>query len=389
MTPVRVRRAAAGFSLIELLVSMVIALVVTLAITAVLLRNEGSKRSTTSVNDVNQTGAYIAFVLDRSIRSAGSGFAQRWQDAFGCSINAAKANTAILPRPTAFAATSPFANAPQAIRLAPVMIGKGAADTGTQVRGDRLTVMGGTAGFGETPQAVLPGSVTNSDLRLANSVGYKEGDIVLLADRLTPNGCMLQQINNATAGLLTFGGTYFKTTGTDVKLSDFGASTVSIQLGNAAGGTPQLMLYGVGDDNTLFSYDLLQADDGMPTSIADGVVEMRALYGVDTSALLDGSAGITWTDPGATGYTQGELTDGSNAAQLKLRRIVAIRLGLILRTSLKEREAVASGTTLTLFSDLPAAVQQTRAITGSDTFYRFRTVELTIPLRNLLFAPHS
>jgi prepilin-type N-terminal cleavage/methylation domain-containing protein len=65
------RRAAAGFTLVELLVAIVISLVLTLAITTVLIRTEGSKRTTTSVNDINATGSYAAFVLDRAVRSAG------------------------------------------------------------------------------------------------------------------------------------------------------------------------------------------------------------------------------------------------------------------------------------------------------------------------------
>jgi hypothetical protein len=44
---------------------------------------------------------------------------------------------------------------------------------------------------------------------------------------------------------------------------------------------------------------------------------------------------------------------------------------------------------LTLFSDLPAAMQQTRTISGDDTFFRFRTTEVTVPLRNVLLAPAS
>ena len=382
------RATAAGFSLIELLVSMAIALVVSLAITVVMIRTEGSKRSTTSVNDINQSAAYIGYVLDRSIRSAGSGFAQRWRDSFGCAINAAKTSAAILPMPTAFAASSPFANVPQTVRLAPVLIGKGAADTATQVRGDVLTVMGGTGGFGETPLPVQTGSVTSTSLRLPNAVGYRAGDLVLLADPAVPAGCMLQQITAAVVDTLTFGGDYYKTTGTNVNLASFGASTVSIQLGSAPNNPPLLQLYGVGDNNTLFGFDLLRLAGAAAVPLADGVVEMRALYGVDTTIPPDGVLDA-WVDPIAgSGYAQAELSDGSTAAQLRLRRIVAIRLGIILRTSLQERTAVVpSGTILTLFGDLGGALPQTRTISGNDTFYRFRATELTIPLRNVMFAP--
>ena len=66
-------QAARGFSLIELMVSMAIALVVTLAVFGVLVASEDRKRTSTALNDANQTGAYAAHLIDRSIRSAGSG----------------------------------------------------------------------------------------------------------------------------------------------------------------------------------------------------------------------------------------------------------------------------------------------------------------------------
>jgi len=137
---------------------------------------------------------------------------------------------------------------------------------------------------------------------------------------------------------------------------------------------------------------------------------MRALYGIDTTVptpipmdttattpVPSGRIGA-WVDPGnaVTGYTQAQLTSGTLAAQQLLRRIVAIRVGLILRTSLQERDyeryyGSAPGTlpttTVTLFGDLPTALQQTRTIVGTDNLYRYRTFEFTIPLRNALYAP--
>lgn len=378
-------RATAGFSLIELLVSMVIALVVTLAISSVMIRSESGKRTTTSVNDVNQTGAYSAYVLDRAIRSAGSGYSQRWRDAFGCAINGSRANSAILPLPSA--ASAPFASVPLTVRLAPVLIRKDLANISGQVRGDVLTVIAGTSGFSEAPQDVKTSSVTTTSLRLPNVVGYDPGNLVLLADSSVTAGCMLQQVSAAATDTLTLSGTYYKATGTNVNLTAFGSSTVAVQLGNATDNLPQMRFYGVGSNNTLYSYDLLQPSGSDPELIADGVVEMRALYGVDTTTPPDGILD-TWIDPiSGSGYAAADLTDGSAAAQVKLRNIVAIKLGLILRTSLKEKTAIPAGTTLTLFGDLGSTLAQTRSISGSDIYYRFRTFETTIPLRNVLFAP--
>lgn len=398
MTAPRLRRAAFGFSLIELLVSMVIALVVTIAISTVMVRSEGSKRATTSVNDVNQAGTYIAYVLDRTIRSAGSGYAQRWSDTFGCKIDASKSGTAVLPLPTA--AATPFAHMPQTFRLAPVLIGQGKADEGTSVRGDVLTIMGGTSGSGEVPQSVA--SVTGTTVRLPNTLGYQPdtsgqyNHLVLLADK-TAAGCLLEQVSGKpTSDTLSLGNTYFKTTGSLVSVTSFGATSMAVQLGTDAVNPPQFTMYGVGDNSTLYSYELLQMINTGSVPVADGVIEMRALYGVDNTTPLDGTPD-TWVSPASgSGYSQEELTDGSPGAQTRLRRIVAVRVGFIMRTSLQERAserfsggAAPSSMTLTLFGDLGTGLSKTRTITGDGLLYRYRTIEFTVPLRNVMLAPTS
>ena len=410
----------AGFSLIELLVAMVIGLVVTLAVTSVLIRSEGSKRSSTSVNDLNQTGAHAAFVLDRAIRSAGSGYSQRWADVYGCLLDVRHSGAVppqLLPIPAALPATSAFrglTNAPALqIRLAPLIIAKDLADTtgaGAEVRGDILLVMGGTAGVGEAAQAVLPlaSPLAADNLRLDNTLGYRDNDLVLLANRAVPAGCMLQQVASRPAGdygqSLPLAGNYFHTGGGVVALADFPADTLALQLGRDVANPPQFQAYAVGANRTLFAYDLLLPATGAARDVpvADSVVEMRAVYGLDTTGPTGKPDGIldSWTD--ATGlFAASALTDGSVVARERLRQIVAVRIGLILRTALQERAAPtsasgvtdqetyqqASGTVLALFGDLPAAVQRTRALGSTELGYRFRTVEITIPLRNVLMAP--
>ncbi len=384
------RRRPHGFSLIELLVSMAIALVVTLAITTVMIQGEGSKRSSTSVNEINQTGAYIAYVLDRQLRNAGSGFTQRWGDVFGCAVTASRSGSLIMPRGSAFPA--PFANATQTPRLAPVIIVANGADTtgaGAETRGDLITIMAGSAGFGEMAQLVntnsVSGTSSSGSLQLPNTVGYSAGDLVLLADSSIATGCLVEQVNGVPAGgVLQLAGTYYQQAGNGVSLSSFGANTFAVQLGGASINPPQFSIFGVGNQSTLYSYDLLRTTGSdLPVPLADGVVEMRAIYGIDSSATPDGKVD-DWVQPTA-GYDAATLTDGSTAARDKLRRIVAVRLGFILRTSLKEKDAVATGQTLTLFGDV--AAKRTRTLSADEAHYRFRTLEITVPLRNVLMAP--
>ncbi len=398
MTRVCRAKNTAGFSLIELMISMAIGMLVTLAVTAVMIRGETNKRTATSLNDVNQTGAFITYTLDRNLRNAGSGFSQAWsQGGFGCKLNIMSAGVGILPRPDAFPFTSAFANVPQALRLAPALIGKGMADSALEVRGDVLFVMGGQAGGSEMPMAVTPGSVTATNFRLANSLGYRTGDVLLLMDPAVTAGCLLQQVawtgsgTGSTDQNIPLGGTYYSATATDVNLASFGGSTVAAQLGNPAKNPPMFQLFGVGANSSLFAYDLMQpAGSTEDIPLAEGVVELRAVYGLDTTNPPDGVID-SWMDPIAgSGYDYATLNNGSAASRAKIRQIVALRVGFIMRTNLSEKStdlAQPAGTELTLFSDLGSAVTQTRTLSADELSYRFRTIEITVPLQNVLLAP--
>jgi type IV pilus assembly protein PilW len=379
----RTTRPQRGFSLIELMIAVAIGLVVTLAATGILIRSESGKRTTVSTNDINQTGAYLSYTLDRALRSAGSGYTQKWAQAFGCALHAQHSGSTMLPRPSAWPA--PFASLPMNPVLAPVVIYAGASQAGSDV----LAVMTGNAGFGESPPTVTPGSVTATSMNLRNTLGLRGDDLVLVYDDSA--GCVLQQVQTgfvgSTAQTLPFAGDYAAGTvdGVDMTTLGLGSMTFAIDIGNvSATNAPQFQFIGVGTNNTLSSYDLLQlgaGDDAQP--IAEGVVEMRALYGVDSND--DGSID-TWEDPATSPWTAAELTDGSTGARTNLRRILAVRVGLVLRSQLIERDVVAPST-LTLFGDLPAAVQRTVNISTADQHSRYRTVEVTVPLRNLLLLP--
>ena len=385
-----------GFSLVELLVSMAIGLVLTLAVTRVLLGSQESKLTTTSVNDTNQNSNYLAFLLDRTIRSAGSGYAQRGES-FGCVLTAARSGTTILPRSTDFPA--PFASISRTQRLAPVMVFRGASSAGSDV----IAVMTGTAGFGESASSLVKAAGVSGQIQVPNTLGYRANDMVLLTDGLSP--CMVQQVASGFTEIaeqnLALGGIYANATIGTVNQTTFqdSGSSFALALGSAPTTTtaasanpPEFKLFGVGDNNTLFSYDMLR-NDGSNTSVpvADGVVEMRAIFHVDTDS--DGDADA-WHNPGAstnTGYTTSELLPVSGttpaptaAAATNLRRIVALRVGLILRTSMPEKDNVALAS-YTLFAGL--AGETTRTLSTDERKYRHRVLEVTIPVRNILIAP--
>lgn len=107
---------------------------------------------------------------------------------------------------------------------------------------------------------------------------------------------------------------------------------------------------------------------------------MRGLYGIDVNG--DGIQDA-WQAPTGT-FSSASLLDGSPGAQSRLRQIVAVRMGVILRTSLIEKETVAPAN-LQLFGDLDASLQPPpRTLSASERLSRHRTIEFTVPLRNML-----
>ncbi len=377
----RLSAPSRGFSLVELMVTLAIGLVLTLAISMMVAKQESIRRGVTSGNDLTGNSAYAAYMLDRELRSAGAGISQASAENYGCTLNVSRGNAQLLPATGAFPA--PFASVPQTFVLAPMIIHAGAGANGSDV----IAVATGNSGLSESALPVAPQSTAAGQLRLSNTLGIRGGDLVLLSQQAV--GCMVQQVSSGfvggTAQTLTFGGTYAANTINGRALVDFsnGNAFVSL-LGNVTGNQPRFMLYGLGSNDTLFSYDLLQLNSTTAQALVEGVVDMRVLYGVDT--VRTGLDQVTqWIAPTTAGYTAAALTAGTSVAQTNLQAILAVRVGLILRSDLIEKADVTPAS-LTMFSDLGTGLTYTYTVPTDTTNQRYRVVEFTVPLRNVRYS---
>lgn len=370
-----------GVTLVELLVAMAIGLVVTLAVTSAVIFGEATKRSTTAINDMGQSGAYTAYMLDRAIRSAGSGLVQSWDlGVFGCKLHAKR--TTDLPRATAF--PPPFedflggAVGAENLRVAPLLIAKDQSAGGSDV----LVVMGGNSGAGDVPRPILSGSAVANTLRLDNTVRIAARDVALVSQ----NGfedCLVEHVRSTFADAasnetLELDPNFH--TDADALYTLFGGGDAFLTvLGNAASDNVQFQLFGVGENRTLFSHDVLQGDgNDASRALADGVLEMHALYGLDTNT--DGIFD-EWVAPDAVGY---DITTMMTTPE-RARQVVAVRVGLVLRGALLEKEPV-SAEIPAMFSDTTSE-RAAVTLTGDDRRYRYQVVEFTVPLRNMPLAP--
>jgi type IV pilus assembly protein PilW len=384
-----------GMTLVELLVAMVIGLGVTLAITSLLVAGENHKRTTTSTNDAEQTGAYSFYAIDKVLRGAGSAIVESTyptdHGVLGCKLNAA----AILPRTSAFPV--PFAGflggTASNLRAAPLVIGSGQSAAGSDV----LMVMNGSGAAGGVSRQVT-GTGTAATLILDNVVGFVAHDIVLVSQPGTPD-CLLEEVTTPiTTPTLPLASTlpYYSTGGINggaTTISTLAASTSSYvtPLGNADANNIQFSIYGVGANRTLYSYDILQNLNLVQGSgpidavqaVADGVDSMYAIYGLDTNG--DGIQD-TWVSPAAAPYDAATVMT-TPATQLQ---IVSVRIALVVRGEYYDKNQV-SPTTLTYFSGLTnsagttlPALKQTVALSANDQHYRYRVFEFTVPLRNMI-----
>jgi type IV pilus assembly protein PilW len=215
---------------------------------------------------------------------------------------------------------------------------------------------------------------------------------VLLADKggagATTVPCMLTQVSASFSNAVSSGSTpapvtalplagawYAATVGTQSVTSYPLNTGVAIDLGSPTSvRPPSFQLLGVGDNNTLYSYDLLNIASTPLQPRAEGVFEMHALYGVGTTFYAADATSI---------YSVAALSAGNSTSAALIAGINAIRIGLILRTALPEKNVVAGPRSLTLFPDLAAnGLSFTRTLTADEQHYRYRTIEATIPMRN-------
>jgi type IV pilus assembly protein PilW len=392
-----------GMTLIELMVAMVIGLGITLAVSSLLIASENHKRTTTSTNDAQQTGSYGYYALEKALRGAGSGIAR---SAFppdvgvlGCHLNAGT----ILPRATAF--PLPFAaflgGVPGTLNVAPVLIGQSQSQDGVS---DVIMVMGGSGAAGGVSRQITGGGNANA-ATLDNTVGFAASgpsygwDLVLVSKSGTPD-CLMEQVATIAPPTLNLGGIYYTATGGTANMGTLAGSTSSYvtPIGNAVANNVQFMLFGVDNNRTLFSYDLLQnlklvggAAVDSAQAIADGVVQMNALYGLDTNG--DGIQDI-WAAPGGPSDPGWDINTVMNSPLL-MQQIVSVRVALVVRGEYYDTKRDTFGNpipvsppTLTIFNGLVngggTSLKQNINLNATDQQFRYRVFEFTVPLRNML-----
>lgn len=376
------RHTQSGLSLVEIMVGVLIGMIGIIVIFQMLATSEERKRSVTAGSDVQVSGIIGLTSLERDVRDAGFGFSSAAYDTgitpvMGCMVNAY--DTA---RPTpAFS-----------YRLTPVQIiqGAGAAsDTIIVLRGNSNTF----------PAAHVFTESTDTSKKTRGRAGISPRDYMLVG-RTTPTlQCMTVEITGvANADALSVDhnqGSYNYT----VYLPD-GSTSVEARIArhnNIAppitftagylfnlGNGPRRNIWTVQGGKLQVTNDLLYQDtDGNgindAVEIADNVITLQAQYGIDANNNGRIEAGEwTTTDPGATE---------------QWANVIAVRAGMLVRSSQFERSVVtntvpswAGGQFVITNLDGTASGGTPADPANNWRHYRYRVYETVIPLRNILWG---
>lgn len=389
--------AQRGVTLIELMVGMVIGLLAVLVIAQVTTVYEGRKRTITAGSDAQVNGALALQVLQRDVQTSGYGMTEG--GATGCRMVGQRAGLA-----TRFERT-----------LAPVVI----TDGGDDGAADSLDVL-----MSNHTDFALPTRVANNHLRSGNAfvisnntgLGHHKGDLMLAVPTPTPDPAdpaRFCSLFNLSAEPVAASNQLFHDAGADGPWNQDLTTTVfpgtqSTDLSYAAGSllldlgslvSRRFCLTGLAGAQcdspaSQIPYQLRQisfdSSSGLTTTddLYPQIVQLQAVYGIDTSATADQVADV-WTAVSPT-------------TAKGWQRVVAVRVAVVARSTQNEQRppkatvrAVDEWVTPTLpvwypdgITAKPLHVDRAPPGTGDDwRNYRYKVFETVIPLRNLLWQP--
>lgn len=359
------RRNERGVTLVELLVTTVISLIAVVAIFQSFATFEGYKRTTMAGGEAQNNGSLALQQVERDVRQAGYGF------------SAGKLGCKILAWDEEDNGGTTFE-----IIMVPILIKAGNGENGS----DDVIVLYGDGNLTPTPATMIQSMPSPSaDYKVDNRFPFREGDLVVAVQ--DGKDCTLSQISNLpnggnqNANIVHGSGTYTdpwkgmqmrtrynKPSGLGVAY-DQGAQLYSL------GDAPTSNTYYVEDSQLKLQENLRTSGTGFIPSEQQGIypniVHMRAMYGKDTDG--DGIVDVYDNiDPvTAEGWT----------------RILSVRLGLVARSAIFEKNIV-SPATINIWSESTIAPIIDAAVWNINTeqqHYRYKVYQVTVPVRNMIW----
>ena len=404
-----------GAGIIETMVGILIGLLVVLVIYNLLAVSESYRRTTTGISDAQITGLLAQLIAGRDLANGGNGISLSQPDLINCIKD--ETGTAFVG-PTASA--KPFDDPVLTLRPIPILI----KDGGQPYLSDSFisTQSGSPHVIWPVPFVGTVDAIAGADFVVQSPTGFSKPDQSSLPTGTLPfwaivmannnSGiCKLVKITNAVAGP---DATLGQTTLTQDPST---ATTITYKAAVQGSGNTGALLVNLGprDKATRIQYDVagdqLRTTDllngGVANPIAQNVVLMKVQYGIDK----DGDQIVDcWT---AADNNDTTCKDGKNYSSdpvagvpsfdkiVDVNRILAVRIGLVVRSD----EPALQDATLVNSSGHPRSTYLFNCVANDDAtcqgrilvsagtgptdiikdYWRYRTYETVIPLRNAIF----
>ncbi|SDF70073.1 MULTISPECIES: PilW family protein [unclassified Duganella] len=398
-------RRTHGFSLVELMVSVVIGLLALLFATRLVISGEANKDAAVGGGDSMQNGMLAMFQLSGDAAIAGWGLNDRTVN--GCATNFSDQR--------GYQLLTAQRDGNSITPLAAVVIQSNGANP------DVISFNSGSsnAGVGST---LMKANYTGEAFVVgaeSTPYGYNPGDVLVVAPQTPDRPCSVMQIagfNPATgrgAEMQLQGGSQYRYNAIAGMAQNYAMNvTYMYNLGQP----DQLHFHIWSVDNGVL---LLRATDlagaaAAGVSVADNIVSIKAQYGFDTRVLAsydpnpanNGKQLLPTANGGMQiGAWSGAMidadSDGSNGGLGDYQRIAAVRIAVVARSKTVERpgpgaECTATAVMPTVFaSSVPTGVQavpvQVNVAVAGDTLswkcYRYRVFETIVPIVNAQYRP--
>jgi type IV pilus assembly protein PilW len=387
--------AMRGFSLIEVMVAIALSLIAILVIGQVFSISEARKRVTGGAAEATQIASVNLYQIGRLMRLGGSGLTQG-VNVWGCTLQAGRGGTSIVP-PSALPA--PFATVPTTVRIVPTIIHAGKGNGGSDV----VAIFAGDGDPGQY-QFDFASNPVGTNIEVINSNGFRRRDLLLGVQTSSVGNCSIVQVDDSyplasaqyqantasrpatTEQLLSVGSTGTPPyNGTYSFAGNYSIGDIFINLGQR----PKFLMFGLNDRNQLFEYDFLNLDGAATNNgriIAENVVDLRAIYGIDTGADTDGDGTLTpteWVAPNAAPYDVATLNSATAAATWD--KMTAVRVAMVVRSAEPARDDQNPPASYTIFPG--TAREAAVTIPAALRAFRHQVYETTIPVRNNKFVP--
>ena len=344
-------RKSLGFSFVEVMAGLLLGLIATVVIYQVLAVSEGYKRKSMGGGDAQQNGSIALYLLERDLKQAGSGInVARYGDLIAADNGGRNFN----------------------FFLAPVVITPGAGNAP-----DTVDIVYGNANVnGDFKQLSANMAASNATMTLFNPFGVQNGDVFVIAE--AGNTGALGQVTNVAGNVVSHaavavGGNSFNQNPfpipytTAAILMNFGQITPLSE--------PAVNRYTVANNQLQLTRRLVT---NTPVSVADNVFTIKAQYGIAAAGTTVVSSYVDADPTNAAGF--------GLPAGVQLSQVVSIRIAIVSRVNVYEKQAVT--TAIKLWPDsasTPTTTGPTINMVGDDQRYRYRVFTTIVPLRNVVW----